>query len=232
VPLAEIVSTARFREGTAVKKMSYPGIIAILMLGALITSDCLADCVACWQLKGVVVRLKNGSLIEGYATWNDAWAEFEYKYSGKGDPPRGAGKTFPDVIFDPAARIDSIYVYTQLRSIKYPRNGALVATRERVSLSVKDIKELQLKPGPHDGYEGAGYIPQVSEKMADLLQTKPVASCEYDMGLADVYWVSYDKNFPAKELQLLCSDEKATLSKKELTSFAARGVFELYFAYD
>ena len=48
--------------------------VVALLLTSLVTSDCLADCMACWKLKGVRVQLKDGTMIEGYATWNDSWA--------------------------------------------------------------------------------------------------------------------------------------------------------------
>jgi hypothetical protein len=205
-------------------RRSFPFFVVIaLLLLALVSSDCLADCIACWKLKGVVVRLKDGTGIKGYATWNDGWQAFE-------EGTVRTKKTFPEVIFDPRVGIDKISVYTHLRSIKYPVKDALVAIRKPVSLSVKDIEDLKLDPGPHDGYDGAGLLPLVSPRVADLLQTKPVASCHYDGSVVDVYWVSYDESFPAGELKRLC-DER--VSDKEIEkNLKARDVFPLFFSYD
>ncbi|MFH1113534.1 MAG: hypothetical protein V1792_06400 [Pseudomonadota bacterium] len=185
-------------------------------------------------MKGVIVQLKNGTTIEGYATWNDSWAALGYHMSSAGDDDSIKRalenmKEFPQVIFDPKAQIDGIAVYTHLRTIKYPVAKALVTLRDPVGVNVEYIKNLRLNPGPHDGYEGAGTLPLVSERIADLLQTKPSASCHQDRGAGDMYWVSYDKSFPAEEVQRMCghmSDEE--LEKK----LEARDIFSLYYAYD
>jgi hypothetical protein len=205
-------------------------VVMALVLAAWLTSDCHADCMACWQLKGVVVHLKNGTTIKGYATWNESWAAFGYQSSGLSDKKsidRALVKNkFPKAIFDPKAQIDGIIVYTHLRSIKYPVANALVTLRDPIRVNKEDIKDLKVNPGPHDGYDGAGRLPLVSERIDDLLQTKPSAVCEYDAGLADGYCISYDKNFPKKELERLCRDDKA---RKRLQS---RDIFCLYWAYD
>jgi len=210
-------------------------LLVALLIVALVTSECVADCLSCWQLKGVLVRLKDGTTIEGYATWNDVWADLGYSRSSDDSRasyqrPAMNKKQFPEVIFDPAAQIDVISVYTHLRSIEYPVKDALVATREPIRLSVKEILELKLKPGNHDGYDGAGHIPVVSSRIADLLQAKPIASCGYDASVADVYWVSYDKSFPAEELSRLCEQR---ISGEEIRNgLEARDIIKLYFSYD
>jgi len=194
-----------------------------LLLAAQLASNCHADCIACWQLKGVIVQLKDGITIEGYATWNDSWAASSDQSSSVEKQ-----KPFPEVIFDPEFQM-SIDVYTHLRSIKYPVTKALVALRDPVEVNVQDIKDLKLNPGPHDGYKGAGDLPLVSQRTADLLQTKPSASCHNDDGVQDVYWVSYDENFPAKELQRLCDGPPGAELEK---NFESRDVFSLYYTYD
>ncbi len=97
-------------------------------------------------------------------------------------------------------------------------------------MNVEDIKDLKLNPGPHDGYEGAGCLPLVSERIADLLQTKPSASCHFDAGAGDMYWVSYDKGFPAEEFQRLC--EGHMLDEELDKKLRGTDVFGLYYAYD
>ncbi len=208
-------------------------LLLVFSVSAWLTTDCRADCIACWQLKGVIVQLKNGSTVEGYATWNDSWAALGYQYSGLNDKhsiDRALEENkFPKMIFDPRAQIDRIEVYTHLRSIRYPVAKALVTLREPVVVTVKDIQHVKLYPGPHDGYEGAGSLPLVSERIAGLLQTKPSASCHHDEGAGDMYWVSYDKSFLAEEIQRLC---KYQLSDKEKTKLKERDIFSLYYAYD
>jgi hypothetical protein len=195
--------------------------MSAFLLAPLIASDCFADCIACWELKGTIIHMKDGSKIEGYATWNEAWVESELR--GK--------KQFPEVIFDPSANlmITDIEVYTHIRSIKYPDDKALVTTRRPIRVEINEIKDVKLNPGPHDGYGGAGDLPVVSPRIADLLQTKPVASCEYGEGLADVYLLSYDKSFPSEELQRLCEQG---ISDEQVKNLEARDIIRLVYPFD
>ncbi len=181
-------------------------LLAFLVIACL-TSNSHAGCIECWELKGVIVHLKNGGVIEGYAKWNDFWAELGYANSSYNENGKDENalkealkdmKQFPEVIFDPKADIYDIDVYTHLRSIRYPVAKGLVTLRDRVSVKVWDIESVKLNPGPHDGYSGAGRLPLVSERVADLLQTKPAASCHFDTGAGDEYWVSYDKSLSKK----------------------------------
>jgi hypothetical protein len=214
-------------------------LLAFLVIACL-TSDSHAGCIACWELKGVTVRLKNGAIIEGYAEWNDFWAELGYaesSYNSSGNDENASKqalkdmKQFPEVIFDPKAHLDHIDVYTDLRSIKYPVAKGLVTLRDPVRANVWQIEYVKLNPGPHDGYNGAGRLPLVSERIADLLQTKPFASCHNDTGWADKYWVSYDKSFPKEELKRLC-DKPSRKWDEEIQRLKARDIFRLYYAYD
>ncbi len=168
--------------------------LLVFLVIACLTSDSHAGCIACWELKGVIVRLKNGGAIEGYAIWNDFWAELGYadsSYNESGNDENALKqalkdmKQFPEVIFDPKADVHDIDVYTHIRSIKYPVAKGLVTLRNSVRVNVWEIECVKLKPGPHDGYIGAGSLPLVSERVADLLQTKPAASCHNDSGWAD-----------------------------------------------
>jgi hypothetical protein len=209
---------------------------------ACLTTDGHAGCIACWELKGIIVHLEDGTTIEGYAKWNDFWAELGYadsSYASSGKEDENAlrqalkdMKQFPEVIFDPKADIHEIAVYTHLRSIKYPVAKGLVTLRDPVRVNVEDIKYVNLNPGPHDGYNGAGSLPPVSERIADLLQTKPSASCHFDEVAGDQYWVSYDKSFPEQELNRLCEPRPIDRPDEEIQRLKARDIFSLYYAYD
>lgn len=211
-------------------------VVTVLLFAGLAAGDCLADCLACWKLKGVVVRLEDGTRIKGYAAWNQEWADLGYHFSTEqlkafGQPAPAAKKKFPAVIFDPLAQIDDIAVYTHLRSIKYPAKNALVAIRGPIVLKVIDIREVKLNPGPHDGYVGAGSLPLVSRRIADLLRTKPVASCQYEEATTYVYWVSYDKSFPEAELRRLC-EQQGESDKEVVKRLKARDIFSLRYDWD
>lgn len=214
-------------------------LLSTCFVAAWLTSDCHADCTACWELKGVIVQLKDGTTMQGYAAWNDSWAASGYQGSGLSDADsinRALKENeFPKMIFDTRAQVHGIYVYTHLRTIKYPVAKGLVTLRDPVEVTAKDIKDIKLNPGPHDGYNGAGSLPLVSERIADLLQSKPSAYCHYDAHMGDMYWVSYDLSFPAEELQRLCEEYALPFSdvdEEVKNKLKARDIFSLYYAYD
>jgi len=213
-------------------------LLLVFLVAAWLTSDCHAqspeDCIACWELKGVIVSLGDGTTVKGFAVWNDNWAALGLgSYGEKLKQGLEIKIEFPKVIFDPRAKIHKIYVYTHVRSIKYPKADLLVSLREPIEVNAKQIKDIKLNPGPHDGYQGAGGLPIVSERIADLLQTKPSASCYFDEGAGDEYWVSYDKSFPEEELKRLCDERLPTdRPDEEIQRLKARDIFRLYYAYD
>jgi hypothetical protein len=199
-------------------------VVWALTLTVLAPSDCIAECLACWELKGVIVTLKNGKIIKGYAAWNDAWAAMNYEFRGK----LSKKKKFPEVIFDPLAGIEDIAIYTHVRSVKYPPKR-VVATRQPIVVKVKKIRDVELNPGSHDGYCGAGSLPVVSLRIARLLQTKPMASCVYEEGSAEVNLLSYDRSFRAEEFKRLCEKR---ISDEEFEKMNMENVIRLEYAYD
>ncbi len=158
--------------------------------------------------------------MEGYVPWNDAWL-----------PHGSSEKKFPEAVFEPRVEVEWIQIYANLRPIEFPHANALVTLQKGATVPVKDIQELRLKPGPYDGYAGAGDIPVVSSRIADLLQTKPVASCHGDTGMADVYWVSYNKGITAKQLDCLCKEQWISLIDYG-ENLERNNVVKLVFPYD
>ncbi|MEW6352402.1 MAG: hypothetical protein AB1646_25400 [Thermodesulfobacteriota bacterium] len=173
----------------------------------------------------MLIRLKDGTTIEGYAKWNDEWAEI------RAEEPHEKLKKFPEIIFQSGPDITVIGVHTHLRSIKYPVRNLLVATRECLPVLVREVEEIKLNPGPHDDYAGAGSIPVVSPRVADLLQTKPLASCHFDAGISDDYWLSYDPDFSTARLKQLCENkEQGSEGVQDLSG--RRNVIHLSFPFD
>lgn len=178
-----------------------------------------ADCLACWELKGTVVELKNGKILEGCVTWNDAWL---------------LGRTstkFPDVVFEAESGVRNISFYSDIRTISFPDSGLKVSVGLPQRIPVDSISTIHLKPGVHDGYVGAGEIPVVSTRTAQSLLTRPVASCNGQGPLSIIYWVSYNQRFGEEELQCLCNPKLIDLVRWT-RDFESNKLVKLEFAYD
>ena len=156
----------------------------------------------CWELKGLAVDLKNGTTVTGYTRWNKE-AVSDAGYKGQ----------FPEVLFEmPANAID---LYTDLEKVVYPIQEALVTKKEPLLIPAGEIIRLLAKPGPHDGYRGAGNIPLVSPKIATLLHTKPNALCEGDEGgVISFYWLAYNERISQEDLLWLCKYPLGRYNKK------------------
>jgi hypothetical protein len=178
-----------------------------------------ADCIACFQLKGVEVILKDGRIVTGHMPWNDSWVAVRTKTK----------KKFPDIVFE-LGKTGSVSVYTHLKSIKYPING-VVATQKPLRIPISDVKQLIAKPGGFEGVDGATRLPVVSERIADLLQTPPEAFCTWDANVADVYWVSYNKNIPKAQIDCLCARQAKKVTDCGISA-ETTDVFHLCFFYD
>lgn len=191
----------------------------LLFLTTLFPSRGSAGCIACFQLKGVEITLNDGRIVRGHMTWNDMWV------TGWTETE----KKFPDIVFE-LGKTESVSVYTHLKWIKFP-TGGVVATQESVRIPVWEIKRLVPKPGGFEGVDGATKLPVVSERTADLLQTPPEASCTWDEGVADVYWVSYNKNITKAQIDCLCEKKTENLTDCGMSA-QIDDVFDLYFFYD
>lgn len=93
------------------------GKFAICLIGVTLCQPVrvLADCTACWELKGVRLRLKDGSELKGYLLWNNAWLQ---------NIPSAA---FPKLLLQPVKGVKNIRFYSELRSILYPDSGLVIA---------------------------------------------------------------------------------------------------------
>ncbi len=179
----------------------------------------LTTCMACFQLRGVEIILDDGRIVKGYIAWNDEWVTVF----------TNTKKKFPDIIFLREDR-DVVSVYTHLRTIKFPIKG-IVATKDPMVIRIPEIKRLVAKPGAFEGMAGATRLPLVSERIARLLQMPPEGYCTYDASVADVYWVSYNKNITKAQIDCLCEKQAEEVTDCGISSHTA-DVFDLHFFYD
>jgi hypothetical protein len=163
--------------------------------------------------------LKGGEILEGYTRWNDAWLSRKTKVG------------FPEAVLETEGGVKSITFYSDIRTITYPDSGLRVSVGQPRTIVVDSISSLKLRPGVHDGYEGAGNIPVVSERTAQSLLTKPVAICSGEGALSTIYWISYNQRFGEEELRCLCHPELINyIGWSE--DFERNKLVRLEFAYD
>ncbi len=205
--------------------VSSPKILRLALLfislssGLFICAPIFACC-ACWELKGISVILEDGSAISGYVGWNEEC----FREMG----PNTDGK-FPDVLLELKR---PIYIDTELEKVNYPFAGAVVALKEPSQIALEKIIQILPKPGPFEGYKGAGAIPVVSTKVARLLQSKPNAICEGDDGgVATIYWIAYNERVSQKDIDVLCNEPWIDLIDNS-DRLQESGIFRLIFAYD
>ncbi|MDD3927047.1 MAG: hypothetical protein PHT33_10380 [bacterium] len=187
------------------RKHTLVGLIgSIILLCCLSIGYAYADCIACFELKGVKVELKNGKIASGYVAWNSAWFEAE------GYKPKS-----PYALVDSKEanrRKQPLVLYKKLYSIEKPfrklhgecKPGTVLVTSEAdtVKLPLAEIRHIKAKPMKYDGYTGAGNIPRYSKKALEMLiNAEPVAVIVEDTGVSDDYYISYNQAISEKELK-------------------------------
>lgn len=146
-----------------------------------LTPQVLADCLACWQLYGVTITMRDGQILEGHIVWNHSWYQTNEK-------------DFPRNILKLENRMKELKYYYDIQSIKYPIEGLKVSAGPIKMLPLRNIAKIELRKSIHDGYGGAGDIPEVRKRWVKALQTrKPVTIYETSGGLSDIFFLSYNK---------------------------------------
>jgi hypothetical protein len=199
-------------------------IIAIFFLFSI--EAVAADCVACWQLRKVEVKLNDGSMKIGFVHWNEAWLIGSLKNWEKWID------RFPQSFLElhKARPEQKILMLTKLFTI---RNDSLfefkVTTKEhKIEFDVKDVMSMTEIDIESKKYEGAGDIPVYSEDDIEVLNSNPFATYSVNISVADVYFLSYNKDIDRKKLIKISEgryfDEETELKKK--------GVLFVTIAYD
>lgn len=204
----------------AIPKRIFVLIVAIgILLGCIAGSEA-SLCGACWELKGLSVELDDTTTVTGYTMLNDG-------------EDGGHKVDFPEGLLAMARETrQTIVLYTDLEKVPYPFKGAVVATKEPLRLPLEKIKRVVAKPGPHEGYQGAGAIPLVSSEIAKLLHSKPHASCEGDAGgVTAVYWLAYTESISRKDIEWLCKEPWTELIENS-NLLGGNHIFRLDFPYD
>ncbi len=177
-----------------------------------------------WHMRGVRVLLSDGSVAEGCVIWRRPAVQ---KMMGVKNP------VFPTSLTRMPKRDDiSLYPDSIIREVMYPDSGIRVAIADPQSLRVADVRSIEARPSPHDGYYygGIGGPPRVLPRSAELLQKEPLAMCVGSTETANIYWLSYNRYVTKEDLAPLCREPLVNyIGPSELTE--RNGLICLRFSY-
>jgi hypothetical protein len=175
-----------------------------------------ADCLACWQLRKVEIRLNESSTKTGFVYWNESWLYGNLKNSEKW------ANRFPENFLEwhRTRPEQKIHMLTKLFTIKNDSLFEFKVTTiaHQLEIDVKDIIGIIEIDKESKRYEGAGYIPVFSEAEIKILNSNPFATYTINISVADVYFLSYNKDIDRKKLKVISEDkyfgEESELKKK------------------
>jgi hypothetical protein len=184
-----------------------------------------ADCLACFELKGVRVTMKGGQKYSGYVGWNTAW--FTSREKSK----------FPDTLLDrerwgPYPR-ESIMLYRKVYPIRFPVTALVTRNRDLLTLRFSDVTSMSAKPMEHDGYQGAGGLPVLSMTAIRLLsESKPYASIRQDADVSDHYLISFNPEIDEPKLRKIYDDIKNWLTNEKIKELEESRIIFFNLSYD
>jgi hypothetical protein len=184
-----------------------------------------ADCLACFELKGVQATMKDGQKHSGYVGWNHAW--FTSREKSK----------FPDTLLSreswgPCPR-ESIPLYRKVYMIRFPMTALVTKKRDLLTLRFSDVETMSAKPMEHDGYQGAGGLPVLSLTAIRLLsESKPHASIKQDADVADHYLISFNPEIDEPKLREIYDDLKKWLTMEKIKKLEESRIIFFSLPYD
>lgn len=201
-------------------------LFSVICLASLFRPGYLhADCLACFELKGVQVTMKDGQKHTGYVGWNPAW--FTSREKSK----------FPDTLLNreswgPYPR-ESIPLYRKVYTIRFPVTALVTGTRDSLTLRFSDVDTMSAKPMEHDGYQGAGGLPVLSLTAIRLLsESMPFASIKQDAEVVDHYLISFNPDIDETELLEIYDKLKKWITPEKMKELEESRIIFYSVAYD
>ena len=184
-----------------------------------------ADCLACFELKGVRVTMKDGQKHSGYVGWNPAW--FTSREKSK----------FPDTLLSRESwesyPRESIPLYRNVYRIRFPLTALVTRNRDVLTLRFSDVETMSAKPMEHDGYQGAGGLPVLSLTAIRLLtESKPYAFIKQDADVADYYLISFNPEIDEPKLRNIYDDLKKWLTTDKINELEESRIIFFNLPYD
>jgi hypothetical protein len=199
----------------------------ITLLLILIASTIVkADCLACWELRKVEITLTNGEIMTGFVRWNESWVVLLEDW-------KVWKNNFPQSLIHYHKSIPNnqdILVLTKLTNVKNDSLFEFKATTEKDQFIIRpeEIDRIVEIDEESKRYQSAGGIPVYTETELETLNKNPYAAYHKDIGVADVYFLSYNKRINKQMLQEYSKSEYWT-KKDELSM---KGVIIVILSYD
>lgn len=204
------------------KKVFPNAIFVFIFFNSLFQLRAIADCLACWEMRGVKIITFENDTIYGYVTWNDSW----YTIS------QGCSLAkFPKCFIDDhlTRKRFKFNLYKKIFLVNYPYQNAYVVRRSDViTIEIKNIKRISAKRLPHNGLPGAGEVVVVSDSLVSILQKRPFAQYALYESCWDIYFLSYNKNI--NEDSLIAISNSNFWGKREYLE--GIGVIILKYSFD
>jgi hypothetical protein len=179
-----------------------------------------ADCLACWTLVPVKISLTNYKVIDGYVLWNNAWLE------------TSSGQFNSDFIAFHKKQNDHVLIYKKIVFIDSIFKNTPVALDTQIdTISVGEIKSIDIRQVSIKNYTGAGPMIVISKKMQQLFKTRPVARYNLEdevSGASRLIIISYNKTIRLENL-IEISKNSTLLDKDKLEK---KNVFVFLEAWD
>jgi hypothetical protein len=194
----------------------------ILILFVFISTNLLADCQACWNLRSVKILKADGNIIEGYILWNKAWYHLYLK-----DPV--SQESFGDsVLYYHVKEKQNIILYKEIVTFENLFGRSPLAINNIDTIDVSFVIKINPTPGQYNGLEGACQIQVISRDVVNLLSSPPIAIYSELEGNPEVYFISYNKEYDINKLMELYQSDYF-IKIKELEKV---GVLILAFYWD
>lgn len=183
-----------------------------------------ADCLACFELKGVQIELKNGRMHRGYVQWNFVW--FKERENAR----------FPDSLLSSESwqypPLEFVRLYKEVYKVEHPLPVLVTTSTGTINIALSDIKKMVPAPQELDGYQGAAGLPFLSQTAIRLLsEGEPYALLKDDSGVADVYLISFNQDITLDKLRQIHAGLKS-ISPQEVTKLEESQVIHLSIPYD
>lgn len=170
-------------------------IIALLFLNiCFMANTARADCLACFELRGVRIEMKNGTTHRGYVEWNSVW--FKERETA----------IFPDALLSSEgwqySPLKAVRVYTKVYKVKHPLPVLVTTRTDSTTLPTSDIQKMLTSPQEYDGYQDAVGLPSLSLRAIQMLsEAEPSAVWQDDSGVMDIYLVSFNREIGKDKLR-------------------------------
>jgi len=183
----------------------------VFTLITLLAIQLRADCLACWQLKHVVITLQNGESIEGYIRWNDIWVEI---YSNEDLSSRSLMEKVSQLQLDTEWYDLVVYRDIYFTGDNLPFHTIVASNRIDTIKSdqLRDLSELKMDIQSH---EGAGNIMNLEDESIKLIKEKPLYYFKVEGEVSETHYLSYNPLITKEDLILISKDSKYYLKREK-----------------